>query len=94
MSWFWELKSLAFTRHFRYANGMDHDRRTAHARLEVKHLFAWITEYRKKLLAADVVYRAGQLVRDGGSAQAVEIVKGQAGENHVHLFVSGPPHVS
>jgi putative transposase len=54
----------------------------------------WITKYRKKSLQADVAVRLPQLVRDVCSELEVEILKGHASKDHVHLFVSCPPHVS
>jgi REP element-mobilizing transposase RayT len=41
---------------------MDHYRRTAHTRYDLKYHFVWITKYRKKLLRADVAVRLRQLV--------------------------------
>ena len=52
------------------------------------------TKYRKKLLRADVAVRPQQLVRDICSELEVEILKGHVSKDHVHLFVSCPPHVS
>ena len=54
----------------------------------------WITKYRKKLLRADVGVRLRQIVRDICSELEVEILKGHVSKDHVHLFVSCPPHVS
>ena len=36
---------------------MEHYRRTAHTRFDLKYHFVWITKYRKKLLRADVAVR-------------------------------------
>src|SRR3954468_8982350 len=73
---------------------MEHYRRTAHTRFDLKYHFVWITKYRKKLLRADVAVCLRQLVRDIGSELEVEILKGHVSKDHVHLFVSCPPHVS
>ena len=56
---------------------MEHYRRTAHTRFDIKFHLVWITKYRKKLLRGEV-----------------EILKGHVSADHVHLFVSCPPHVS
>ncbi len=55
---------------------MDHYRRTAHTRYDLKYHFVWITKYRKKLLRADVAVRLRQLVRDICTELEVEILKG------------------
>src|SRR5262249_60457467 len=49
---------------------------------------------RKTLLWADVACRLRQLVRDICAELEVEILKGPVSQDHVHRFVSGPPHVS
>ena len=69
---------------------MEHYRRTAHTRFDLKYHFVWITKYRKKLLRADVAVRLRQLVRDVCSELEVEILKGHVSKDHVHLFVSCP----
>ena len=61
--------------HFSTFLGMEHYRRTAHTRFDLKYHFVWITQYRKKLLRADVAVRLRQLVRDIGSELEVEILK-------------------
>jgi putative transposase len=73
---------------------MEHYRRTAHTRFDIKYHLVWITKYRKKLLRADVAIRLRQLVRDICSELEVDILKGHVSQDHVHLFVSCPPHVS
>ena len=73
---------------------MEHYRRTSHTRFDLKYHFVWITKYRKKLLQADVGVRLRQIVRDICSELEVEIVKGHVSKDHLHLFVSCPPHVS
>jgi putative transposase len=80
--------------HFQYVEEMEHYRRTSHTRFDLKYHFVWITKYRKKLLQADVGVRLRQIVRDICSELEVEIVKGHVSKDHVHLFVSCPPHVS
>ena len=54
----------------------------------------WITKYRKKLLVGEVGLRLRKQVRDICSELGVEIIKGHVSRDHVHLFVSCPPHVS
>jgi putative transposase len=73
---------------------MEHYRRTAHTRFDLKYHFVWITKYRKKLLRADVGVSLRQIVGDLSSELEVEILKGHVSSDHVHLFVSCPPRVS
>ncbi len=73
---------------------MEHYRRTAHTRFDIKFHLVWITKYRKTLLRGDVGLRLRQIVRPIGAELEVEILKGHVSQDHVHLFVSCPPHVS
>ena len=73
---------------------MEHYRRTAHTRFDIKLHLVWITKYRKKLLRGDVGIRLRRIVRTICAEPEVEILKGHVGADHVHLFVSCPPHVS
>ena len=94
LSQFWDLKTLAFRRSLQYVRGMEHYRRTAHTRFDIKFHLVWITKYRKKLLRGDVGLRLRQIVRTICAELEVEILKGHVSADHVHLFVSCPPHVS
>jgi len=73
---------------------MEHYRRTAHTRFDIKYHLVWITKYRKQLLRGEVALRLRQIVRDICAELEVEIIRGHIGKEHVHLFVSCPPHIS
>jgi putative transposase len=73
---------------------MEHYRRTAHTRFDIKFHLVWITKHRKKLLRGHVGLRLRQIVRTICAELEVEILKGHVSGDHVHLFVSCPPHVS
>lgn len=73
---------------------MEHYRRTSHTRFDIKYHFVWITKYRKRLLSGAVGQRLRKLVRDICGEHEVEIIKGHISSDHVHLFVSCPPHIS
>jgi putative transposase len=55
---------------------MEHYRRTAHTRFDIKYHLVWITKYRKKLLRGDVAIRLRQLVRDICAELEVESSRG------------------
>ena len=73
---------------------MEHYRRTSHTRFDIKYHFVWITKYRKRLLSGVVGERLRKIVRDICAEHEVEIIKGNIRPDHVHLFVSCPPHIS
>ncbi|MCX5836527.1 MAG: transposase [Deltaproteobacteria bacterium] len=45
-------------------------------------------------MEGDVAIRLRQIVRDICAELEVEIIKVHIGKDHVHMFVSNPPHVS
>ena len=45
-------------------------------------------------MRGEIAERARDLIREVCKARDVEIIKGQISKNHVHIFVSVPPHVS
>ena len=73
---------------------MEHYRRTAHTRFDLKYHFVWITKYRKPILRGDVGVRLRQIVRDICAELEIEIIKGHVSKDHVHIFASCVPHVS
>ena len=73
---------------------MEHYRRTAHTRFDIKFHLVWITKYRKKSLRGDVAIRLRQLVRDICAELEVETLKGHVSKDHVHMLVSAPPHMA
>ena len=73
---------------------MEHYRRTAHTRFDIELHLVWITKSRKKWLRGDVGLRLRPIVRTICAELEVEILKGHVSSDHVHLFVSCPPHVS
>jgi putative transposase len=54
----------------------------------------WITKYRKKALQGLVAERVRELIRSICNEHEVEILKGHVSKDHVHLFVSVPPHLA
>jgi len=55
---------------------MEHYRRTAHTRFDIKSHFVWVTKYRKPVLAGAVGMRVRTLVRQICAEHEVEILKG------------------
>ena len=73
---------------------MDHYRRTAHTKFDIKLHFVWITKYRKPLLRGEVGQSVRRLTRQICSELEVEIIKGHVSHDHVHLYCSVPPRLS
>ena len=73
---------------------MDNYRRTSHTKFDIRLHFVWITKYRKPFLIGTIATRVRDLVRQVCTEFEVEILKGHVSKDHVHLYVSCPPHVS
>ena len=73
---------------------MEHYRKSSHSTYDLKYHLVWITKYRKKVLEGIIGSRVRDLVREICRTQEVEIIKGHVSKDHVHLFVSVPPHLA
>lgn len=73
---------------------MQNYRKTAHTTYDCKYHIVWITKYRKKVMVGLVAQRVRELIRGICKEHEVEIIKGHVSKDHVHLFVSVPPHLA
>ena len=73
---------------------MENYRKTSHSVYDIKFHIVWITKYRKKILTGELANRTRELIRQYSKSMDVEIIKGHILKDHIHLFVSVPPHLS
>jgi len=73
---------------------MENYRKSSHTVYDIKYHIVWITKYRKPVLRADIAVRLRNLIREICKSNDVEIIKGHVSKDHVHIFVSVPPHIS
>jgi putative transposase len=73
---------------------MENYRTSSHTRFDIKYHFVWIVKYRKPVLCGAVASRCRELVIEVCKANEIEILRGHVSKDHVHLFVSAPPHLS
>jgi len=73
---------------------MEHYRKTSHGVYDIKFHLVWITKYRKPVLHGEVATRVRDLIREICKSMDVEIIKGHVSKDHLHVFVSVPPHIS
>ena len=59
-----------------------------------RYHLVWITKYRYKVLTGAVRHRVREIIRQVCRELDVTIVKGVLSTDHVHMFVSIPPHHS
>ncbi|MHB8581198.1 MAG: IS200/IS605 family transposase [Ignavibacteriaceae bacterium] len=73
---------------------MENYRKSSHSVYDLEYHIVWITKYRKKVIVGAVAERVRELVREISKANDIEILKGHVSKDHVHIFVSAPPHLS
>lgn len=73
---------------------MENYRKSSHTVYDIKYHLVWITKYRKPVLRGDIAERVRALIREICKSKDVEIIKGHVSKDHVHVFVSVPPHIS
>ena len=72
---------------------MENYRRSSHSVYDIKYHIVWITKYRKPVLRGSIAERIRELIREICKTKEVEIIKGHVSRDHVHLFLSVPPHL-
>ena len=73
---------------------MENYRKSSHTVYDIKYHIVWVTKYRKPVLGGEVSKRIRDLIREICKSKDVEIIKGHISKDHVHIFVSVPPHIS
>lgn len=73
---------------------MQHYRKTSHTTYDCKYHIVWITKYRKQVMVGLVAERVRELLRGICKEHEVETLRGHVSKDHVHLFVSVPPHLA
>lgn len=58
-----------------------------------RYHLVWITKYRYRVLEGKIQLRVRDLIAQVSQELKVEIVNGVVSKDHIHLFVSIPPHV-
>ncbi|MEM1135200.1 MAG: IS200/IS605 family transposase [Bacteroidota bacterium] len=73
---------------------MQYYRKTSHTTYDCKYHIVWITKYRNKVLGGAIGHRVRELFREISKRNDVEILQGHISKDHLHLFVSVPPHLA
>jgi putative transposase len=73
---------------------MQNYRTTSHSKYDLKAHLVWIPKYRKKVLYGETAVRTRDLIRQICSANDIQIIEGKVASDHIHIFISYPPHIS
>ena len=73
---------------------MQNYRKTSHSTFDCKYHIVWVTKYRKKILSSETSHRLREIIRGICKENDVEILRGHISKDHVHMFVSVPPHLA
>jgi putative transposase len=59
-----------------------------------RYHIVWITKYRYKVLQGKLRERVRDIIRQVCREMGVQIIEGVLSSDHIHMFVSVPPHVA
>jgi len=63
----------------------------SHTVYKIQYHFVFVTKYRYQGIKGDIGLKTRELVRQTCQSFEIEILKGVASKDHVHLFLSAPP---
>ena len=66
----------------------------SHTKFYHRFHVVWITKYRYKVLRGEMRERLREIIRQTCAEMGVQIIKGVLSTDHVHMFVSIPPHLA
>ena len=69
-------------------------RTSGHTKYYHRFHVVWVTKYRFNVLRGEMRVRLREIIRQTCEELGVTIVKGVLSTDHVHMFVSIPPHLS
>ena len=69
-------------------------RKSSHSVYDLRVHLVWITKYRYEVLVDKVGVRVRELIRQFCDRYDIRILKGRVSKDHVHLYISYPPHWS
>jgi len=69
-----------------------HYRSGSHTKYDIRIHFVWIPKYRKNVLTGVVGTYARNIIRQICTQHDWEIIAGKVAPDHIHLFLSIPPH--
>ncbi len=73
---------------------MQNYRTTSHSKYDIKVHLVWIPKYRRKVLYGEIAIRIRDLIREICFTNDIQIIEGKVASDHVHIFISYPPHLS
>ena len=66
----------------------------SHTKFYHRFHVVWITKYRYKVLHGEMRERLRDIIRQTCAEMGVQIIKGVLSTDHVHMFLSIPPHLA
>jgi len=69
-------------------------RKGPHTTYDIQYHFVWVTNYRYKVLWAEIAERTREIIRQICMSRDLHILQGHVSVDHIHLLVSCPPELS
>ena len=73
---------------------MKYYRTTSHSKYDLKAHIVWVPKYRKKVLTGVIGQAIRDIIKQVCMTEDITIISGKLAPDHVHIFVSYPPHLS
>ena len=73
---------------------MSRYRKGSHTVYDIQFHLVWATKYRYRILSGKIAHRARDVLRLVCQKLDAAIVQGHLSQDHVHMLVSVPPHLS
>lgn len=73
---------------------MKNYQRTRHTVYYHRYHIVWITKYRYRVLTTEIKKRVRDIISQVAEEFNISIENGVVSSDHIHLFVSIPPHIS
>lgn len=67
---------------------------SSHTIYHHKYHLLWITKYRYRILRSKIGLRVRDIIAQVAEEMGVKIINGTVSAEHLHLFVSIPPHIA
>ena len=67
--------------------------KSSHTRYYHRYHLVWITKYRYKILGSEIKVRVRDIIGQVAEEMGVHIENAVVSSDHVHIFVSIPPHI-
>jgi len=79
---------------FKYTEVMKEYNKSPHTIHRNHYHLVWITKYRYRVLQGNLRLRVREIIAQAAEEKGIKIINGVLSADHIHVFVSIPPHIA